>query len=287
VALLGGGGIVMEFVKMHGLGNDFIVMKIPTCPQNIAELAQKWCDRHFGIGADGVVLILPSARADAMMRIFNPDGSESGQCGNAIRCVAKYLWDRSWIKGEHLTVETKGAGVQSLVVSVNNGKLSKVRVDMGEPVLQSEQIPVVHPASQVIDQYIEVDQKQFRFTAVSMGNPHCVIEVEHLEQFEVSKWGHKLEYHPWFPDRMNIEFVTIESPTKARMKVWERGSGETLACGTGACAVLVAAVLNGKMERMGTIDLPGGELTIEWNELNGRVYMTGPATEVFEGLINL
>jgi diaminopimelate epimerase len=274
----------MEFVKMHGLGNDFIVIHSEQdVPENAAELSVRLCDRHFGIGADGLVFILPSSRADAFMRIFNADGSESEQCGNAIRCVAKYLWDRAYVRSETLTVETKGAGVQPLSVETQDGKVVKVRVDMGEPIFRGRDIPIMREGERIINEIIETHGRTFQFTAVSMGNPHCVIEVEDTAQFDVAAWGSKLEQHAWFPRRTNVEFIRVISPERAVMRVWERGSGETLACGSGACAVLVASVMTGRMKRNATIDLPGGELFIEWDESNNHVYMTGQAQEVFEG----
>jgi len=277
----------IAFVKMHGLGNDFIVVRADEgVPEDAAALAVKLCDRHFGIGADGLVFIVPSEKADCMMRIFNADGSEAEQCGNAIRCVAKYVWDRSVGANDELTIETKGAGAQRVTVYPKDGRVARVRVDMGAPILNGRDIPTTFDAPRVVGETIEADGRSFRFTAVSMGNPHCVIEVEDAVRFETSVWGPKLETHPAFPRRTNVEFVTIESAARATMRVWERGSGETLACGTGACAVLVASVLEGKMERRGTIALKGGELDIEWDEASGRVYMTGPAEEVYEGRVS-
>jgi diaminopimelate epimerase len=278
----------MDFVKMHGLGNDFIVVSADAgVPANAEELAVRLCDRHFGVGADGLVFIVPSDKADATMRIFNSDGSEPEQCGNAIRCVAKYLWDRSDQAGTELIIETKGAGLQKVTVYPENGRAAKVRVDMGEPILNGADVPVGIDAARVVSERIEADGRFFRFTAVSMGNPHCVIEVDDAAAFDVTIWGPKLETHSLFPRKTNVEFITVESPDRAVMRVWERGAGETLACGTGACAVLVASVLNGRMNRNGTVSLAGGDLLIEWDETSNRVFMTGAAEEVYVGEVHV
>ncbi|SEF55400.1 diaminopimelate epimerase [Paenibacillus sp. UNC499MF] len=276
----------MEFTKMNGLGNDFIVLSgYKELPENVAELAVRWCNRFFGIGADGLVFILPSDKADVQMRIINSDGSEPEQCGNAIRCVAKYVYDRDPGKREAITVETRGAGVQQVHVTAENGLAKAIRVDMGEPVLQGLRIPTTIDARQVIDQPIEAGGRTFTFTAVSMGNPHCVIDVEDAPSFDLAAWGPLLEKHPLFPNKTNVEFVTVRSRDYADMRVWERGAGPTLACGTGACATLVALVLTGKTDRTATISLKGGDLLIEWNEADNRVYMTGPAAEVYKGKV--
>lgn len=275
----------MNFVKMQGLGNDFILVRAEEVPADAAEQAQRLCDRHFGIGADGLVYIVPSKRADVMMRIFNADGSEAEQCGNAIRCVAKCVWDRSERSGTEMTVETKGAGVQRVTVFPEDGRVRRVRVDMGEPVLRGADVPTTIDAPAVVDRDIDAGGRTFRFTAVSMGNPHCVIEVEDAQAFDTRSWGPKLETHPWFPRKTNVEFMTIESRDRAVMRVWERGAGETLACGTGACAVLVAGVLLGKMNRRGIVALAGGDLEIEWDEASNKVFMTGAAEQVFEGSV--
>ncbi|WP_135557634.1 diaminopimelate epimerase [Paenibacillus cymbidii] len=275
----------MKFTKMHGLGNDFIVIYgLQELPADAAQLAVKLCDRHFGIGADGLVYILPSAKAQFRMRIVNNDGSEAEQCGNAIRCVAKYLYDRSLASGSELTVETIGAGVQRVVVTDDgSGKAASIKVDMGEPVLQGMQVPTTIDEALVRDYPVTVDGREFRFTAVSMGNPHCVIYVDDATAVDLYEWGPKLEHHPLFPRRINVEFVHVESRGHAIMRVWERGAGPTLACGTGACAVLVSSVLNGLTDRCATVTLTGGDLQIEWSEADNRVYMTGPAEEVYTG----
>lgn len=278
----------MEFTKMHGLGNDFIVVAGETkLPENASQLAAQLCNRFFGIGADGLVYILPSQKADFMMRIINSDGSEAEQCGNAIRCVAKYVYDHGMVNKEDVTIETIGAGVQKVKLTVEAGKVNAVRVDMGEPILQGTRVPTTVDLDVVKDHPIEVDGREFRFTAVSMGNPHCVIYVDDAVNFDLQTWGPKLETHPMFPKKINVEFVTVKSRNFADMRVWERGAGPTLACGTGACATLVASVLNGLTERTATVSLKGGELLIEWDERDNHVYMTGPAQQVFKGTVNV
>jgi len=278
----------MEFTKMHGLGNDFIVIYgEKNIPNNANELALKLCDRFFGIGADGLVYILPSELADFKMRIINSDGSEAEQCGNAIRCVAKYVYDHGHINREQLTIETIGAGVQPVQLTVDNGVVKQVRVDMGEPILDGLAIPTIFNSDCVVDQTIELEDTSYTFTAVSMGNPHCVIEVEDAKTFDYSIIGPKLEVHPAFPKKINVEFVTIYNRNHIEMRVWERGAGPTLACGTGACATLVASVLRGKADRASTISLKGGDLYIEWNSSDNHLYMTGPAEEVYSGRLRV
>ncbi|MDB5053746.1 MAG: diaminopimelate epimerase [Bacilli bacterium] len=276
----------MEFTKMHGLGNDFILIqgesKLPT---NASQLAIELCNRFFGIGADGLVYILPSEKADFMMRIINSDGSEAEQCGNAIRCVAKYVYDHGLIEQTEMAIETLGAGAQKVQMKLKDGKVDTVRVDMGAPILKGTQVPTTVDQDIVKDYPIEVDGRQFRFTAVSMGNPHCVIYVDDAVNMDLQTWGPKLETHPMFPKKMNVEFVTVKSRGYTDMRVWERGAGPTLACGTGACATLVASVLNGLTDREAIVSLKGGDLFIEWNEQDNHVYMTGPAQEVFKGTV--
>ncbi|MFC5652123.1 diaminopimelate epimerase [Paenibacillus solisilvae] len=276
----------MNFTKMHGLGNDFIVVEGETkLPDNAAELAEQLCNRFFGIGADGLVYILPSEKADFRMRIMNSDGSEAEQCGNAIRCVAKYVYDNGLTDKENITIETLGAGVQQVQLRVAGGKVETVRVDMGQPILNGLQVPTTIDANPVINQQIEVDGHEFHFTAVSMGNPHCVIYVDDAVHFDLNTWGPKLEVHPLFPRKINVEFVTVLSRDFTDMRVWERGAGPTLACGTGACATVVASVLNGFTDRTATVSLKGGDLLIEWNEEDNHVYMSGPAAEVYRGTL--
>lgn len=277
---------MMEFTKMHGLGNDFVVVYgEQELPSNASERAVKLCNRFFGIGADGLVYILPSTKADFMMRIMNSDGSEAEQCGNAIRCVAKYVYDHGHIDREEITIETIGAGVQQVRLMVQDGHVSSVRVDMGEPVLDGLSVPTLIDLHPVVNHPIEVDGREFRFTAVSMGNPHCVIYVDDAINFDLGVWGPKLEVHPLFPRKINVEFATVNSRGQVDMRVWERGAGPTLACGTGACATLVSSVLNGLTDRSATISLKGGDLFIEWEESDNHVYMTGPAEVVYAGTL--
>jgi diaminopimelate epimerase len=270
----------MNFMKMHGLGNDFILihqtqkLSFDEC----SALARKMCDRHTGAGADGLVVMYPSDQADLSMRIFNSDGSMAEQCGNAMRCVAKYYYEKISSRKNTFAIETK-VGVQPVWTDGKN-----VRVDMGKPVLAPAEIPVRLSGEKAVNQTIEADGGSFRFTAVSMGNPHAVIEVGDLDKFPVEKWGPVLEKHDMFPQKANIEFVTFHSPQEAWMRVWERGVGQTMACGSGACATVVAGVLAGRLDRKARVKLLGGELLIEWNEQDQHVYMTGPAEFVYEGV---
>ncbi|WP_028561507.1 diaminopimelate epimerase [Paenibacillus pinihumi] len=274
----------MDFTKMHGLGNDFIIVHgEQALPGNASELAVTLCNRFFGIGADGLVYILPSEQADFRMRIINSDGSEAEQCGNAIRCVAKYVYDNGLTAKEELTIETLGAGVQKVQLTVEKGTVTRVRVDMGAPILAGLKVPTTIDAEQVVAHPIEVDGREFAFTAVSMGNPHCVIYVDNAKEFDLAVWGPKLETHPLFPRKVNVEFVTVNSRTHTDMRVWERGAGPTLACGTGACATVVSSVLNGLTDRKATVSLKGGDLLIEWSGEDNHVYMSGPASVVFRG----
>jgi diaminopimelate epimerase len=273
----------MNFTKMHGLGNDFIVVsEEKELPSNAPQLAQDLCNRFFGIGADGLVYILPSDQADFRMRIINSDGSEAEQCGNAIRCVAKYVYDRKLTDRTEISIQT-GAGVQHVTLNINNGAVESVRVDMGEPILNGTAIPTTVDQNPVVNHPIEAAGRQFHFTAVSMGNPHCVIYVDDAVNFDLHTWGPPLETHSMFPRKINVEFATVKSSNFIDMRVWERGAGTTLACGTGACATLVASVLNGLTDRAATVSLKGGDLWIEWDERDNHVYMTGPAAEVFTG----
>ncbi|AIQ58197.1 diaminopimelate epimerase [Paenibacillus borealis] len=278
----------MEFTKMHGLGNDFIVVfGEDELPGNASELAITLCNRFFGIGADGLVYILPSERGDYMMRIMNSDGSEAEQCGNAIRCVSKYVYEHGLVESEQIVIETIGAGEQKVSLKVKDGVVETVTVDMGEPVLSGLQIPVAIDAEPVLDQPIEADGTEFKFTAVSMGNPHAVIYVDDAVSFDLGTWGPKLEVHPLFPRKVNVEFATVVDRGHVDMRVWERGAGPTLACGTGACATLVSSVLNGVTDRSAWISLKGGDLFIEWNEEDNHVYMTGPAQVVYTGSVDI
>lgn len=276
----------MEFIKMHGLGNDFIFLdRLANSgeeePADYQELAKKLCHRRFGIGGDGLIVILPSKVADARMRIFNSDGSEPEMCGNGIRCFARYLYDQGVVRSEAMRVET-GAGIlRPKLVSVN-GQVQGVRVDMGEPVLKAELIPVLEEGDPVVGRSLEVLGETYVYTAVSMGNPHCIIFVEDYASLDFDRLGPAIEKHPLFPRKTNVEFIQVNSPGEITMKVWERGAGPTLACGTGACASAVASVLNRKTERQVTVHLPGGDLLVEWGDDN-HVYMTGPAAYVFKG----
>lgn len=274
----------MNFTKMHGLGNDFIVVAGESrLPDDASAKAIACCNRFFGVGADGLVFILPSEIADFQMRIINSDGSEAEQCGNAIRCVAKYVYDNGLTDKTELTIETIGESVQPVWLSVDNGQVRTVRVDMGEPILNGLAVPTTIDADPVVGHSLEADGTEFRFTAVSMGNPHCVIPVDDAPGVDLQRFGPLIERHALFPNRINVEFVTVRSRTHIDMRVWERGAGPTLACGTGACATVVAAVLEGKADRRAVVSLKGGDLSIEWSETDNRVYMTGPAEIVYRG----
>ncbi len=282
----------MKFTKMHGAGNDYIYINcfeedLPKPPEKISGFLS---DRHKGIGSDGLVLIMPSDKADARMRMFNPDGSESEMCGNAIRCVAKFVYDHAICRNQRLKIET-GAGVLTLDLFEKNGKIEKVRVDMGCPILKPELVPTTlrmpnDPEAPVVDLPFELPGRKFPVSCVSMGNPHCVTFVEDLNDEWVHVIGPQVERDSRFPRRVNAEFVETVSPRELKMRVYERGTGETQACGTGSCAVAVAAILSGRTERKMTIHLLGGDLDIEWAD-NNHVFMTGPATEVFTGEIQI
>ncbi len=282
---------IVKFTKMHGIGNDYIYFDCIADPDMIkdtAATARKLSDRHFGIGGDGIVLILPSSQADYRMRMFNSDGSESEMCGNAIRCVACFLCDRGYVRGSHVAIET-GAGIKHIEITRNaDGKFASARVDMGEPILNGPDIPVKIEGNPVIGTPIGLkDGSQYHMTCVSMGNPHAVIFVDTITDAQVLIDGKELEVHPLFPRKINVEFAKIIDRTNVRMRVWERGAGETLACGTGASATGVACVLNGLTERKMTLHLLGGDLQIEWSAENNRVYMTGPATFVCDGTVEI
>lgn len=274
----------MRFTKVHGLGNDFILVDCYEEKIDISkapDLAVKMCDRCFGVGADGLVLLVPSDQADIRMRIFNSDGSEAEMCGNAIRCVAKYMYERNTIKKEKIRVETL-AGIIIPELIIENGMVESVRVDMGEPRLERSEIPMLGRAGQVVGEPLAVGGLNFNVTAVSMGNPHCVIFVPEADSVPLRDIGPRIEKHNAFPRKTNVEFVQVLDRDVVIMKVWERGAGETMACGTGACATAVACALNGLTGRKVTVRLKGGDLFIEWAQDN-HVYMTGPAAEVFTG----
>ena len=279
----------LRFTKMHGLGNDYIFVnglseRLPRV--SLPRLARALSDRHFGIGADGLILVLPSRSAQFRMQVFNADGSEAEMCGNGIRMFARYVYEHGLTRDRELAVETL-AGVIRPRLMVRGGRVASVRVDMGEPRLERSEIPMRGKPGRVIGEALRVDGERYEVTAVSMGNPHCVIFVKEVAEFPVARVGPAIERHRAFPRRTNVEFVQVLGRSALRMRVWERGAGETLACGTGACATLVAAVLNGKADRKATVHLPGGDLKIEWRESDNHVYMTGPAEEVFCGEITV
>jgi diaminopimelate epimerase len=269
---------------MHGAGNDYIYVDCfrQPPPENLPELARTISDRHFGVGADGLILICPSQVADARMRMFNADGSEAEMCGNGVRCLAKYVYEHGICRKRVLTVETL-RGVLTLELFVQGTVVERVRVDMGAPILAADQIPTTLPGNPVVDAPLTVGGQTLRVTTVSMGNPHCVVYVDQLSDDWVVQLGPLLEHDPHFPQRVNAEFVEIISPEEVRQRTWERGSGETLACGTGASAVCVAGVLSGRTNRWLRVHLLGGDLELEWDETSGHVFLTGPAVEVFQG----
>jgi len=277
----------MKFTKMHGIGNDYVYVNgFEESIPNPSEVAKFVSNRHFGIGSDGLVLILPSDKADFRMRMFNSDGSEAEMCGNATRCVGKYVYDNHMTDKAGITLETL-AGIKVLELTAEDGKVSRVRVDMGEPILLPRDIPVVSEDNRFVNRPVELEGQVYNVTCVSMGNPHAVTYVQDVAQFPLHTVGPKMEIHPLFPRKINAEFVEVIDRKTLKMRVWERGAGETMACGTGACAVLVASVLNGLSERKATVQLLGGDLMIEWDERTNRVYKTGPATKVFEGMIEI
>jgi diaminopimelate epimerase len=279
----------MRFTKMHGIGNDYVYVNCfqERLPAEPAIVAQAVSDRHFGIGSDGLILIGPSEIADARMRMFNADGSESEMCGNGLRCVAKYVHDHAIARKTTLKIET-GRGVLTVDLEIENGKARRIRVNMGEPILDPALIPTTLPGNPPIDAPITVGGRTFQATCVSMGNPHATVYVG-PEFFTttgkdlVAEFGPLLEHAPEFPRRVNAHFVKVKSKSEVTMRTWERGSGITLACGTGACAVCVAGVLSGRSDRKLLAHLPGGDLELEWSEADNCVYKTGPATEVFSG----
>jgi len=275
---------MIKFTKMHGTGNDYIYIDDrKTAIKNPGEMAVTMSSRHFGIGSDGLILILKSKNADFKMRMFNADGSEAEMCGNGIRCFAKYLYDHGLTDRKKISVETP-AGIKYLDLTVRKDRVEKVKVDMGEPILMRERIPMKGDPGTVIAESLHLpDGVRFEITAVSMGNPHVVIYVEDVGNFPVEKYGPMIENHPLFPNRTNVEFVQLVNENEVIQRTWERGSGETMACGTGASAVTVAGVLNKKNARAITIHLNGGDLEVEWGEDDGHVYLTGPAVEVFQG----
>jgi diaminopimelate epimerase len=277
----------MKFTKMHGLGNDYVYVNcFEEKIDNPPAVARFVSDRHFGIGSDGLIMINPSKTADFEMEMYNADGSRGEMCGNGIRCVAKYVYDYGLTDKTQISVETLG-GIKYLDLAVEDGKVSLVKVDMGKPELEADRIPIISEREQVIDEPIEVDGKEYHMTGVSMGNPHTVIYVDDVKGLDLEKIGPKFENHERFPKRINTEFVHCIDRQTVEMRVWERGSGETLACGTGACAVAVSSILNNLTDTQVTVKLLGGDLQIEWDREKDRVFMTGPATVVFDGVIDI
>jgi diaminopimelate epimerase len=284
----------MKFVKMHGLGNDFVLIdfvgggsgQVGSIEiRDLKAMAQKICLRRFGIGADGLVILLPGKKARIRMRIFNPDGSEAEMCGNAIRCVAAYLYRHGLLEQDEtreINIETlAGIMIPKLIVT-REGEVKAVQVDMGEPRLERAEIPMFGPSGSVINESLKVGSVTVKITAVSMGNPHCLLFVDAVNKAPLTELGPQLENHPVFPQRTNVEFIQVLNRSQIMVRVWERGAGITLACGTGACAALVGCVLNNFTDRRVTIHLPGGDLNVSWGEDN-HVYLTGPAEEVFTG----
>lgn len=277
----------MKFTKMHGIGNDYIYVNcFQENVKNPSEAARRLSDRHFGVGGDGLILILPSQKADFKMEMYNADGSLGAMCGNGIRCVGKYVYDYGLTDQTQISVETE-SGIKFLNLTAEKGKVIEAEVDMGEPVLTPKRIPVSLKGDAVINQELCLDGKNYRITCVSMGNPHCVVPVEDVQGLEIEKMGPLFEHHSLFPDRVNTEFIRVLDRKNIQMRVWERGSGETLACGTGACAVAVACALNGWTQDEVTVQLLGGDLKIRWDRDKNHVFMTGPAAAVFEGEIDL
>lgn len=273
----------MKFTKMEGLGNDYIYVNAfveAVEETDLPTLAKRMSDRHFGVGSDGLVLILGSDQADFRMKMLNSDGSEAEMCGNAIRCVAKYVYDKGMTDKRALEIETL-AGIIKPTILGN----SLIRVDMGEPILNGKDIPSLIDKESVVGEKIDIDGREIEFTLVSMGNPHAITFIDDM-QFDIADIGPKVETHPLFPSKINTEFIEIVGRGEVNMRVWERGAGETMACGTGACAAVVAACLNDLTDRVVTVHLLGGDLTIEWDETSKRVFMTGPARFVFEGEYN-
>jgi diaminopimelate epimerase len=274
----------MKFTKMHGLGNDYVYVSLfdQKAPSELPALAVAISDRHFGVGSDGLILIGPSERADARMRMFNADGSESEMCGNGVRCVAKYIYDRGIAAKDRVTIET-GRGILTLDIEARKGKVERVRVDMGAPILTAAQIPTTLPGNPPVSVPLSADGTELLVTAVSMGNPHAILYVDDVNSYPVEHLGAIIERHSAFPKRVNVHFVQVLGPAEVRMRTWERGSGITLACGTGACSVCVAGVLTARTESRLLAHLPGGDLELEWPSRDAPVFMTGPATEVFSG----
>ena len=274
---------MIKFTKMQGLGNDYVYIDaINQKIENESSLAQFVSNRHFGIGSDGLILICKSDIADFKMRMFNSDGSEAEMCGNGIRCVGKFVYDNKLTTKTNLKIETL-AGIKKLILNTKDDKVETVKVDMGEPILEPKDIPVIVKEKPVKNLKIIVDERNFKFSCVSMGNPHAITIIDDIQNFNVEKYGKKIEIDKVFPNKTNVEFIQLIDRNNIKMRVWERGAGETLACGTGACASVVACVLNELTSRKVNVELLGGTLKIEWNEEDNHIYMTGPAVTVFEG----
>lgn len=275
----------MKFTKMHGIGNDYVYVNcFKEKIENPGEVAKRISDRHFGIGSDGLILIKPSQIADFEMEMYNSDGSLGAMCGNGIRCVAKYVYDYGLTDKTQISVAT-GSGIKYLDLTVEDGKVVLVKVDMGAPILEPEKIPA--KVSKATGEKLIVQGKEYEVTCVSMGNPHCIVCVDDVDELAIEQVGPFFEHHEVFPDRVNTEFIKVLDRNTVQMRVWERGAGETWACGTGACAVAVACILNGWTEREVTVKLRGGDLRICWDQDKNTVFMTGPAATVFDGEIEL
>ncbi len=282
----------MKFTKMQGCGNDYVYVngfEEQIAKDEKSDLARRISDRHFGVGSDGLIFINPSDIADFEMEMYNGDGSRAEMCGNGIRCVGKYVYDHGMTKGKEFTVESFGAVKHLTVVEEEEGRAKTLRVDMGSPILEAEKVPVspeyfsVDPAESVVDAPIEVDGNDYHVTCVSMGNPHAVVFIEDTDSLPIESIGPNFENHEAFPNRINTEFVQVIDKGYVKMRVWERGSGETLACGTGCCATAVACILNGKTDNKVTVEVLGGKIEIEWDREKNVIYMIGPGVTVFEG----
>ncbi|MDO4169009.1 MAG: diaminopimelate epimerase [Lachnospiraceae bacterium] len=277
----------MKFTKMHGCGNDYVYVNCFTEKvENPGEVSKKISDRHFGIGSDGLILICPSSIADFRMKMYNSDGSEGAMCGNGVRCIAKYVYDYGLTDKTFISLETK-AGIKYLDLTVENGKVAMVKVDMGAPITKPADIPAISDKDIIIDEPIVVDGDEYRITCVSMGNPHGVVFVDDTDSIEIEKLGPKFEHHEMFPDRVNTEFIQVIDRGHIKMRVWERGAGETLACGTGTCASVYACILNGLTDKSVDVEVLGGTIHIDYDEEKHTIFMTGPAAVAFDGEIDL
>ena len=278
---------MIKFTKMHGIGNDYVYIDCTKKEiKNPNQLARYVSNRNFGVGSDGLILICKSEKADFKMRMFNSDGSEAEMCGNGIRCVSKFVYDKNLTDKKILTIETLG-GIKTLELHTKEGKVETVKVDMGEPILEPKEIPVITKENPVKNLELFIYDKVFKFTCVSMGNPHAVTIVDDVRKFDVEIYGELVEVDDVFPKKTNVEFIEVIDRNKIKFRVWERGAGETLACGTGACAAVVSCVLNEITNNKVEVELLGGKLYIEWNEKDNHIYMTGPAVTVFEGILEI